>query len=54
LLTLISPLFVIVLLTRISGIPTLVQKAKRQWGDDPDYQAYVKSTPILIPNLLKR
>lgn len=54
LLTLISPLFVVVLLTRISGIPTLVQKAKRQWGDDPDYQAYVKSTPILIPNLLKR
>ena len=53
-LTLISPLFVIVLLTRVSGIPTLVQKAKRQWGDDRDYQAYVKRTPLLIPRLLRR
>ena len=53
-LTLISPLFVIVLLTRVSGIPTLVQKAKRQWGDDRDYQAYVKRTPLLIPKLLRR
>jgi len=48
-LTLISPIFVVLLLTRISGIPSLAAKAARQWGDDPEYQAYVAVTPRLIP-----
>lgn len=46
---LLSPVFVIVLLTRVSGIPTLEEKAKRKWGDDPEYQAYRARTPVLIP-----
>lgn len=47
--TLISPVFVFLLLTRLSGIPTLTEKAKRKWGDNVDYQAYVAKTSLLIP-----
>ena len=49
LITLRSPLFVILLLTRVSGIPLLERKAEAQWGDDPQYQAYRDSTPVLVP-----
>ena len=48
-LTLVSPVFVFVLLTRISGIPTLDRRAKRRWGDDPAYQQYRRRTPVLVP-----
>lgn len=47
--TLISPFFVTLLLTRISGIPLLEARARNTWGDDPEYQAYVERTPVLIP-----
>jgi steroid 5-alpha reductase family enzyme len=46
-----SPLFVYALLTRISGIPTLARRGQQLWGDDPTYQAYVASTPRLLPRL---
>ena len=46
-----SPLFVAVLLTRISGIPLLEQKADRRWGGQEEYEAYKRSTPVLIPRL---
>ena len=48
---LLSPLLVILLLTRVSGIPTLRRTAKARWGDDPKYQAYCKNTPVLVPRL---
>ena len=48
---LISPLFVILLLTRVSGIPLLEQKADKKWGGQADYEAYKKTTPVLIPRL---
>ena len=44
LVTLISPLFVLVLLTFISGMRMLEYRANKTWGDDPDYQAYKRST----------
>lgn len=47
--TLISPIFVYVLLTRISGIPLLESRANRKWGDDPEYRAYRDRTPVLFP-----
>jgi steroid 5-alpha reductase family enzyme len=47
--TLISPVFVYVLLTRISGIPLLEARAKKNWGDDPEFQAYLERTPLLVP-----
>ena len=46
--TLISPLFVFVLLTRVSGIPLLESRAQKRWGHDPDYQAYRARTPVLL------
>ena len=46
-----SPLFVYALLTRISGIPTLVRRGQELWGDDPACQAYVANTPRLLPRL---
>ncbi len=47
--TLISPVFVVVLLTRVSGIPLLEARAKKRWGDDERFQTYVRNTPVLIP-----
>ncbi|TFG61750.1 MAG: DUF1295 domain-containing protein [Gemmatimonadales bacterium] len=46
--TLVSPLFVYLLLTRISGVPLLEALAERKWSGDPEYQAYRRSTPSLI------
>ena len=46
--TLLSPVFVYVLLTRISGIPMLENRAQKKWGSDPDYIAYLERTPKLI------
>jgi steroid 5-alpha reductase family enzyme len=47
--TLISPVFVFLLITRVSGIPMLQARAEKRWGDDEDYQRYVRTTPVLIP-----
>lgn len=46
---LISPVFVFMLLARISGIPQLAAKGKERWGDDPEYQKYLARTSVLIP-----
>ncbi len=46
--TLISPVFVFVLLTRVSGVPLLEARGKKKWGDDPGYQAYCERTPVLF------
>jgi len=48
-LTLISPLFVIVLLTKVSGLPMLERRADKKWGGQTDYEAYKAATPVLIP-----
>ena len=48
LVTLISPIFVYLLLTRLSGIPTLDRLAKEKWGSDSDYKAYVQATSKLM------
>ena len=47
--TLISPIFVIVLLTKISGVRMLENRAEKLWGNDPEYQKYKATTPSLIP-----
>ena len=46
--TLISPVFVYVLLTRISGIPLLEARAEKKWGGQADYKAYRDRTPVLF------
>lgn len=48
LVTLISPVFVYVLLGHISGVPLLERRAKKKWGHEEAYQAYVRSTPKLL------
>lgn len=45
--TLISPVFVFILLTKISGVRMLEHQARRRWGDDPEYNAYHERTPML-------
>jgi steroid 5-alpha reductase family enzyme len=52
--TLISPVFVTLLLTRISGIPMLEARADERWGGQEDYEAYKARTPVLIPKYLDR
>ena len=47
--TLVSPVFVFVLLTRISGVPMLEARARKRWGDDPEFRAYTERTSTLIP-----
>ena len=46
--TLISPVFVTLLLTKVSGVPMLEDKADERWGGQPDYEAYKARTPVLI------
>jgi len=46
---LVSPLFVALLLTRISGVPMLDERAMERWGEDPAYLAYRAKTRMLLP-----
>ena len=48
-IALISPVFVTLLLTRVSGVPLLEKKADKKWGGQEDYESYKKRTPVLIP-----
>ena len=50
----ISPIFIYILLTKVSGIPILDKRALEKWGDDPEYQKYRDNTPALIPRLNKK
>ena len=50
LVTLVSPVFVYFLLTKISGIPMLEAKADKKWGGNPNYIKYKKNTPSLFPS----
>ena len=49
----ISPIFIYLLLTKVSGIPILDKRALEKWGDDPEYQKYRENTPALVPRLNK-
>jgi len=46
---LISPVFVTLLITRVSGVPLLERKADKKWGGQKEYEAYKQKTPVLIP-----
>lgn len=50
---LLSPVFVILLLTRVSGVPLLERKADERWGGDADYEAYKTATPVLVPMIVR-
>ena len=53
-LTLVSPVFVYLLLTKISGLPFLEEKAEKKWGNDKGYLEYKNNTPVLIPYFGKK
>ncbi|MEM6768033.1 MAG: DUF1295 domain-containing protein [Bacteroidota bacterium] len=52
--SLLSPVFVWLLLTRVSGIPMLERKADKKWGGKPDYERYKLHTPVLLPWIQKK
>ncbi len=47
--TLVSPVFVALLLIRVSGVPMLEKRADEKWGGQEDYEAYKAHTPVLVP-----
>ena len=47
----ISPVFVYLLLTKVSGIPLLDRRSLAKWGDNPEYRNYREKTPALFPHL---
>jgi steroid 5-alpha reductase family enzyme len=51
---LISPAFVYLLITRVSGVPLLEKKADEKWGGEPSYEEYKRSTPVLVPRPPRR
>jgi steroid 5-alpha reductase family enzyme len=40
--------FVTFLLTKVSGVPMLEDKADERWGGQEDYEEYKRRTPVLI------
>jgi steroid 5-alpha reductase family enzyme len=48
---LISPLFIIGLISFVSGIPLLEKSADKKWGKSKEYVKYKKDTPVLLPKL---
>ncbi|BFZ01299.1 hypothetical protein BsWGS_04338 [Bradybaena similaris] len=48
-ISIISPIFLTYLLTKVSGIPLLESAAQKKWGSVPQYQAYVQNTAVLVP-----
>ena len=49
--TLISPVFVYLLITRVSGVPLLEGKADATWRGQDAYEEYKRRTPVLVPFL---
>ena len=48
-LSVISPLFVAFLLTKVSGVPLLEHQSMKRWKDNPEFLSYVQRTPKMIP-----
>ena len=48
-LSIMSPMFLTFLITKMSGIPPLESYGAKKWGHLPEYQAYLEKTPVLIP-----
>ena len=49
--SILSPFFVYLILTKVSGIPILEVQAEKDWGKEKDYQIYKKKTPLLFPQV---
>ena len=44
-----SPAFTFFILTRVSGIPMLEERAWAKWGHLAEYRAYLERTSALVP-----
>ena len=44
----VSPIFVVLLISFISGIPKLEARADVTWGGNPEYVTYKRTTAILV------
>ena len=47
--TLLCPTYNAIMILFVSGIPLLAKRGLEKWGDNPDYQAYLKRTKRIIP-----
>ena len=52
-LGLITPIFIYLLLTRVSGVYLLEELAEKRWGNSKDYISYKNNTPVFFPRLFK-
>jgi len=50
-LTVISPLYILILLLFVSGVPTLEKKDDERYKDNKEYMEYKKNTGILLPKI---
>lgn len=50
----VSPLFVALLITKVSGVPLLEASADKRWGNAADYLRYKQATPVLWPSASRR
>ena len=48
-LSILSPIFVFVLLRFLTGVPQLEQRGEEKWGQQEKYINYKKRTGILLP-----
>lgn len=48
-LSVLSPVFVMLLITKLSGIPLLEKAGLKKWGTLPEYQKYLQDVPSLVP-----
>ncbi len=53
-ITIISPIFITVLLLKISGIPLLQAMADQKHGKKPEYQEYKRRTNLFFPGVRKK
>tara|TARA_B100000029_G_scaffold458377_1_gene487739 strand:+ start:198 stop:1016 length:819 start_codon:yes stop_codon:yes gene_type:complete len=47
----ITPVFVYLLLTKVSGINLLEEIGNKRWGNNKDYKEYKKNTPLFFPKI---
>ena len=50
-LVLLTPIFVYLLLNKVSGVNLLEEIGDRRWGHKIEYQNYKKNTPVFFPKL---
>lgn len=48
-LSVLSPVFVMLLITKLSGIPLLEKAGMKKWGMTAEYQKYLEDVPVLVP-----